>query len=66
MLHVADGRLGRDNLWQRIYEDQPAWDQLYGIRVRHSAANEPARFTHSACKDEVWENGDEKLQKLAF
>lgn len=54
MLHLADGCLGGDNLRQRLYEDQPAWNQLYGIRICYPAANEPARFTHSTREDEVW------------
>lgn len=56
VLHAADGRPGRDHLWERIYEDQPTRYQLYRIRICHPAAHEPAGFTHSACKDEVEES----------
>lgn len=53
VLHSADGRPGGDHLRERIYEDQPPRDQLYGVGICHASAHEPAGFTHSARKDEV-------------
>lgn len=62
VLHSANGRPGGDHLWERINEDQPARHQLYGIRICHPAAYEPAGFTHSARKDEV----DVQMNKLSL